>query len=285
MEYDKIKFYKFYGEIGKVYVDSILLPQWKDPKNSDLYVFLKNYAYERQGGNAIYPYVAPELITDWLDGTRNSEEVTKEFENRLEEYKTRTNSDGGGENRSRNPLYDGSKRSTKKSIMTFIDEYKRKSLKEILWIVEGNQWKVDKAYCKLLEINGIGPKIASYYLRDLMEFQSLNVEKINIEEKDRWLLQPIDIWVRRIVEVENKELKKKKDMEIAKEIVSISLENNLNPEHVNMGMWFFGSRIIGNKYEFYSLYKLKNYDEFKDNVKKYSNTLDGQLKSIKTLNL
>ena len=283
---DKIKFYILYEKIGKVYIDSFLLPQWDDKEYSDWYTFLKNYAYERQGGNAVYPHIAPELIEKWYKGDLTRQGVINEFEEGLDKYKKYKQSTGSndsekvGSNEKRNPLYEGSG----KSIMKFISENYRKSLKEILWIIDGNKWNVKEACKKIKGINGIGQKIASFYLRDLKEYHILKEEdEVEIEPKDRWLLQPIDIWVRRMVkeDIETTTPKSKiEDEEIARTIVDLSLENNLNPERVNMGMWFFGSQIIGNRYKLYLLYKDRDYNKFVEYVKDYSKTLSKQSESI-----
>ena len=278
-----IKFYRFYEKIGKVYIDSFLLSQWNAKGDLDWYTFLKNYAYERQGGNAVYPHIASELVKKWYEGSLTEKDVINEFEEKLNEYKKykqstdTNNSDGAtvGSNEKRNPLYRGSK----KSIMKFISDKNRKSLKEILWIIDDNEWDVKEAYNKITEINGIGQKIASFYLRDLKEYRALKGEEVKIKREDRWYLQPIDIWVRRIIN-ESEQDKGISDKEIAEKIVDISLNNELNPERVNMGMWFFSANIIGNRYKFYLLYKNRKYEEFERCVKDYLEMLDKKLKSL-----
>lgn len=289
---DKIKLYSFYEQIGDIYVNSFLLPSCNDDRFYGLYTFLKNYAYERQGGNAVYPYVASELIKKWCEGNSTEQCVTEEFKTELEEYKKYKDSNDSndvestefkGLNEKRNPLYDGSEKS--KSIMEFMNKNGKRPLKEILGIdKEDGVWDVKVAYDKIKEINGIGNKIASFYLRDLKEFHILNGKKIKIVEGDRWLLQPIDIWVRRIVKG-HVEKDISNDQEIAKGIVDSSLKNELNPERVNMGMWFFGSNIIGNRYKLYTLYKQQEYEEFRKCVEEYSKKLSTQLKSIANLTL
>ena len=112
MDNTDIEFYRFYEKIGKVYIDSFLLSQWNAKEYFDWYTFLKNYAYERQGGNAVYPHIASELIKKWCESGLKEEEVIKEFEKKLNEYKeykqsTDTNDSDGekvGSNEKRNPL-------------------------------------------------------------------------------------------------------------------------------------------------------------------------------------
>lgn len=95
-----------------------------------------------------------------------------------------------------------------------------------------------EAWAKLVKIQGIGPKIASLFLRDVaIRYENeLRLPKDN----DRWLLQPIDIWVRRIVmQLDNNIDKNARYEELAKWIVSKSER----PEYCNQGMWYFGAKI------------------------------------------
>lgn len=94
-----------------------------------------------------------------------------------------------------------------------------------------------EAWAKLVNIRGIGPKIASLFLRDVaIRYENeLRLAKDN----DRWLLQPIDIWVRRIViHLDSNIDKNARYEELAKWIVSKSER----PEYCNQGIWFLGQR-------------------------------------------
>ncbi len=111
---------------------------------------------------------------------------------------------------------------------------------------------IQNAHTDLKSINGIGDKIASLYLRDLvcvMETDLSNVE-------NRQLLQPIDIWVERTVKIlaKNGEMKKG-------DVANWIVENSKQPELVNMGIWFFCSNIAGSEYRLKKVIKSDKLDE------------------------
>jgi len=84
-------------------------------------------------------------------------------------------------------------------------------------------------------INGIGPKIASLFLRDIATFYGF------IPKRDRYRLQPVDVWVRRFSTAPMG--RKASDMEIAHWIVKECQSTNIGAEAANEGMWYFGSQI------------------------------------------
>lgn len=102
--------------------------------------------------------------------------------------------------------------------------------------------QVDLAFSLLTQCRGIGRKIASFFLRDLGGLYGVE------EGTDhRHLLQPIDLWVRRVVFhlVDDNSFS---DEDVAKWIVARSLEVDASPEWVNAGMWFFGADLAESEY-------------------------------------
>lgn len=89
-------------------------------------------------------------------------------------------------------------------------------------------------------INGIGGKIASLFLRDVATFYDV------FPSANRYLLQPIDVWVRRI----STQLMgaKAPDNRIARWIVREAARSSVNAEMINQGMWYFGSQVGGSEY-------------------------------------
>lgn len=89
-------------------------------------------------------------------------------------------------------------------------------------------------------INGIGGKIASFFLRDVATFYCIS------PSKDRHLLQPVDVWIRnttaQLMGVQTS------DEEVAKWVVQESASSGVNAEAVNQGMWYFGSQVGGSGY-------------------------------------
>jgi len=95
----------------------------------------------------------------------------------------------------------------------------------------------------LISIRGIGNKIASFFLRDLVDVMNINLGQI----QNRNLLQPIDVWVERTIKILSNNQKMNKN-QISNWIVQTSNQNNINPERINMGIWFFCSNIVRSEY-------------------------------------
>ncbi len=112
-----------------------------------------------------------------------------------------------------------------------INEVNNKCL--IVWVLDLLQNdELLKAYKMLRKINGIGPKIASFFLRDVADLYNIN------PIHDRELLQPIDVWIRFILQLlsNNSELD---DIACAKFVV----DNSTQPGKFNQGAWYFSSQI------------------------------------------
>jgi len=86
-------------------------------------------------------------------------------------------------------------------------------------------------------VNGVGPKIASLFLRDVV------LRRGSYSGADRELLQPVDIWVQRAAAslwfggvVPSFDV-------VARRIVTECANDGVNPELVNAGMWYFGAQV------------------------------------------
>jgi hypothetical protein len=102
--------------------------------------------------------------------------------------------------------------------------------------------RAKEAFDQLRTINGVGPKIASFFMRDVALTFDLQ------PASQRFLLQPMDIWIERIA----RRLWFGPDAKLGAEtvgerIVSACAELDLSPEHVNAGMWYFAARIAGSE--------------------------------------
>jgi hypothetical protein len=67
-----------------------------------------------------------------------------------------------------------------------------------------------------------------------------------IPKRDRYRLQPVDVWVRRISTALMG--RKASDVEIAHWIVQECQSMNIGAEAANEGMWYFGSQIAASAY-------------------------------------
>jgi hypothetical protein len=87
-------------------------------------------------------------------------------------------------------------------------------------------------------IRGIGPKIASLYLRDLVDIYDLESK---ITSEDLGFLQPIDVWVRRVAHktgILGDE--KLSDADIQKRIVCVCRGLGVSALRFNQGAWYLG---------------------------------------------
>jgi len=102
--------------------------------------------------------------------------------------------------------------------------------------VESNH--LDEAHATLQSIRGIGPKIASLFLRDVALDRNLPVAHL----RDRELLQPVDVWIRRTTErLTQKSFEN--DKEVAGQFVQLANHAGCCALSLNAGGWYFGSQI------------------------------------------
>ena len=107
---------------------------------------------------------------------------------------------------------------------------------------------VQPAFQLISAVRGIGGKIASFFLRDLVIIYQLDLSPVN----GRYLLQPIDVWVQRTIS-QLANIPANQKQRIAEWIVETSIQHNVNPELVNMGVWFFCSTIVVSAYRLQSI--------------------------------
>lgn len=96
-----------------------------------------------------------------------------------------------------------------------------------------------EAHDFLREIRGIGAKIASFYLRDLV-FQS-KMDEATVNEC--FLLQPVDVWVNQVVEIIAEDAKEKTLIQKQQLILQLCSESNVSAIDFNTGAWVLGSII------------------------------------------
>ncbi len=222
---------KLFEDLSRIFQIIYYKPLWRkydlnDPINAAS-LFLEGYAFERQGRSPAFSPAAVEAINrsrKEKDSVNFPLIVWNNFRDLL---------NGEGLNRKLNPLYPKYPQyHLEKSCgciwCTFNSENIINSSKQAL-----ETGKTKDAWERLKKIQGVGPKIASLFLRDVATWYDLALPK----DDNRWYLQPIDIWVRRIVINLNK--KYMNDEEVARWIVI----NSDKPEQCNQGIWYFGAKI------------------------------------------
>jgi len=233
---------KQFEDISNIFKTMYLQPLWKkydlnEPLAATM-LFLEGYAFERQGRSPAFSPAAIEAIK-MADRIKNPKDfpiiVWDNFRDLL---------DNKGLNLKLNPLYPQ------------YPLFHPTDTCNCIWcvlkscnIIETSKNALAEGQTKaiwnqLKRIQGVGPKIASLFLRDVAIYyeNELNLaDKNRMPADDRYLLQPIDIWVHRIVVALNRQDmdEKTKYEDVAKWIV----DNCSNPECCNQGMWYFGAKI------------------------------------------
>ncbi len=249
--------FQLFARLGNSYKARFLLPTWQKcapEKNiwNALAMFLEHYGFERQGARPDYKHAARDAVMECKQADHSltdphiGQYVWTEFKRLLGSRNL---------NEGRNPLCPKGT-----SYLTKRGQYQTGKPSAIEWLsslaqsgaihnivlfmkrkLESEQ--VNEGFTLLCGpggINGIGPKIASLFLRDIAIFYGF------IPKRDRYRLQPVDVWVRRISTVLMG--RKASDVEIAHWIVQECQAMNIDAEAANDGMWYFGSQIADSAY-------------------------------------
>ena len=239
-----------------------------------LAIFLEGYAFERQGKNPDYPYAAVDALFYSKERNNNifNQQIINLMWNRFSELLRNQNL-----NQRNNPIYPlanpdnlriGNERFSLVEVVIDENIIPQNTLTTYLRNLINQTHNIQRPFNILTRIRGIGPKIASFYLRDLVYI--MNIDLANIQ--NRTLLQPIDTWVKRTVEILTNDENMNNRQQIAEWVVSNCLENNINPERVNMGMWFFCSQIVKSEYKLRRI--LNNLNDAQNLLQEYREILE-----------
>jgi len=223
--------------------------------NSDwlqgLQFYLHGYAYERQGRSPEYSTAAVEAVRQ--ASKAGLKEPDSEFP--LCAWDAflqilRLPRDGKGANPPNNPLYpkEGAGKESVTSLILKLQDYDYNLIKTVLALLKGGTAK--NAHTFLCQIRGTGSKINSLFLRDIVLIYDLPVDR------DDPLLQPIDIWVRRLTRLlmgvqadvpKDEKDDYSNDAKIAETIIYLSKTASVSPLILNQGACYFGAQIAGTK--------------------------------------
>ena len=213
---------------------SLFEEQFKDGYKA-LVCFVENYAYERQGAASAYSEIAKKAIKKQFDGSVKSVTFTdaKEAWKHYQEI-AKSEYNSLGVNPSLNPMNsDG-------GILAVMAKGNIINLASyVKGLIQSNQTK--QAYRLLTGIRGIGPKIASLYLRDI----TYNGKLAESEIKDQRYLQPIDTWIDQALKIIFRNKKPKALKEKQEIIVKLCKAAKVSPISFNQGAWVLGSKIAG----------------------------------------
>jgi len=217
----------------------------RDPWAS-LRFFLLGYAYEHQGRAADYPAAAEDTVIEFSGDLLNSN-VADRFWKRFSARLAEAGRNGQQAlNFANNPLCPkGFKFRHRRKGSSYERATSKESVLEVLGSL-GNRCitsrardlihngEVLKAHTQLRRIGGIGPKIASLFLRDISTLYDLQPLP-----QDREYLQPVDIWIRRVVR--NCAADNKFSDEKCRAYVITHCSDQ--PERANQGIWYFCARV------------------------------------------
>ncbi len=100
-----------------------------------------------------------------------------------------------------------------------------------------------------IKLNGIGPKIKSFFLRDIAYLMDMK----DLKKEEYVFLNPIDIWVREAIKALKLNFSSDnfryidlggEDLIVSLGLIETSLKAKSSPILVNMGIWYFCSRYI-----------------------------------------
>jgi len=228
-----------FEELASVYRERVMMPDWKGCHDFEenmwgsVRLFLRGYAFERQGSSPDYRFAAAEAIDNVRAQAMSEKSAGKVWE------KFKAMLAGKGVNYANNPVCPkGSRYEVKYKKVKQSRTVKKKSAIELALEVktplvawardEIRNNRVAEAHKKLKEVNGIADKIASFFLRDVAVYYGL------APTQRRELLQPIDVWIRFVAQSCSQD-KEMNDPACAAFIV----KNAQNPERANQGMWYF----------------------------------------------
>lgn len=253
---------QFLARLSHLYEGRCLKPLWNkypDRETDDwdaLIIFLEGYAFARQGAPSGFIHAACDTAKQLRQigvTLADSNVATKAWMTFSILLKN------GDLNYANNPLcpketeyvrkFKGAPRVTKTSrlsVMEFLRMLESKGQAANILVyakqnLEGDNLRVvHQALSGNGGINGIGGKIASFFLRDVATFYRI------WPSRDRHLLQPVDVWVRnmsaKLIRIQMS------DEEIARWIVREAATVGISAEAVNQGMWYFGSQVGGSEY-------------------------------------
>jgi len=104
-----------------------------------------------------------------------------------------------------------------------------------------NEQRIFAHFNELQTIVQVGPKIASFYLRDVVSLFRLDSL---VPEDYQILLQPVDSWVRKIAAAIGISGVDDADQVICKSIVGFAKPRSISPILFNQGLWYAGKNGI-----------------------------------------
>lgn len=207
-------------------------------------IHFKDYAYERNvsGAAARYREIAETALVDIPRGVPTSDlerKIWNTFQDECKKGRIKPNTIV-------DPLKpsEGEKQSLVRFVAEISDDYNETVAAWAFRMI--SQGNLKEAHERLKRTWGVGDKIASFYLRDIFWLGHNLDPKLTIE--DDFLLQPVDIWVRRAAVALGH--KQESNKSIAEYISSFEKENGLAHGGGNIGFWMLGGNYVRDEDQF-----------------------------------
>lgn len=235
-----------FAVMGKLYG-----PRWPDSVESSQWggvrLYLGGYGYEHQGTSAAFAQAAGDVIDELQQQGRHlgdaavASEAWCRYKGVLAEQRLNVALDPMAPRSSEYHFASGVRFTTKRSALEVAADVPQNVVSHLRDRLDAGQALEAHQFVK--QINGSGDKIASFFLRDIALAYEL------APAAERYLVQPVDIWVRRSAALcLNQVALSSNDRIVARSIVEACLEPPVTPERVNAGMWYFGARIARSEY-------------------------------------
>jgi hypothetical protein len=283
---------KFFEKMGKQYKENHLcevepyIDKMKKNKYFALQMFLFYWAYERAGASKGYKIAAVKAVEKLrIEHKSNIVSKYKYF------YPDPTTVEKRRHNQSKNKRLKKERRSPiaedakwdvrneknnpccNETINGFLND--NSSISTIINEIEGIR-RLDQTerferlkgkYTQCVNLNGIRDKIASFFLRDIVELTLSGFYKRNFTVECYLYLMPVDIWVKTTYKCLNKKFHESNNTKEIKEFfIKKSIEFKVSPLLVNMGIWYFCSIIVQDERRLSKLFK-GNKIEILENLK------------------
>jgi hypothetical protein len=250
-----------FQRVALLFEGRFLNPSFDDYERSQadgweaLKLFVRGYAFEHQGRSPSFAPIAADVLDRVKDGLKLDDpnavtEVWKQFQKQAKPGKINIGvnalAPSGTEFKRKFKKTDETRtyHTQKQSVIQFVQKLDEPNL--VKWTLKAiEKTTIENARERIVGINGVDEKIASLWLRDIaFRFHC------EVERKDRWMLFPVDIWVRRTAaKLSGNQAfsNPKSDEETAKWCVK-ECGDTLSPERLNMGFWYMGAEIGDSEY-------------------------------------
>ncbi len=247
--YDKVRWFARCGDrYVKAYLGHIDVDRLATDKDYGLKLLLFGWAFERSGAPRAYRIAAVKAVSSIA---RSHQELGKVF----------------GE-------FCQSKIWKKGNIPVVDQRIDHLDVREIIQQVK--EGALSDAFRKL-ELKGMGHKLKSFFLRDLVTLFHAEPKLANNRNAYLWC-QPIDVWVRlaaQALESDEPDLvrgDRKKyqlngdDLKTARKIVDLSIHAGVSPLKVNQGIWYFSANAVADEKRLQKLIGERGCDELDDEL-------------------